>query len=218
MTTAAQPEPNPGQPPAPSPYPTVQILQAAMAHRDAIRRSFESQRATLAEAIAAQRQAVTQAVANTQRSPDTPPGPAGPSPGAAVVPEADAGVAVDGQEAAGGVEPAPVPAAHDAVPAREVVVPVGSTPTEKLIVALSLLTTPGTLAAKSAAAQRAMATQQFLEALKVLIAEEVARRLPGGEAKPPAEPVPAVGAVADGTEPSVPVPEDDAPEPAVDAA
>lgn len=48
-------------------YPTVQILQAAMAHRESIRSSFESQRATLVEAIEAQRQAMTQAVNNTRR-------------------------------------------------------------------------------------------------------------------------------------------------------
>ena len=42
----------------PGPYPTVQILQAAMAHRESIRKSFESQRAALLEAIEAQRQAI----------------------------------------------------------------------------------------------------------------------------------------------------------------
>ena len=42
----------------PPPYPTVQILQAAMAQRESIRRSFESQRAALFEAIAAQRKAM----------------------------------------------------------------------------------------------------------------------------------------------------------------
>lgn len=51
---------------APSPYPTVQILQAAMAQRESIRQSFEAQRAALTEAIAGQRQAINQAVNNTR--------------------------------------------------------------------------------------------------------------------------------------------------------
>lgn len=125
----------PGNPAAPSPYPTVQILQAAMAHRDSIRRSFESQRATLAEAIAAQRQQVTQAVANAQQG-DAP----------------------------------------DSVVAG---VPIGATPLEKLVVALTLFTVPGAAATQNAAAQRAMAARQFLDALQVLIAAEVARQLAG---------------------------------------
>ena len=42
-----------------SPYPTVQILQAAMAHRESIRSNFESQREALRKAIEAQRRAAS---------------------------------------------------------------------------------------------------------------------------------------------------------------
>lgn len=139
----------------PSPYPTVQILQAAMAHRDSIRRSFESQRATLAEAIAAQRQAVTQAVVNTQRRP----------------------AVHDGDTAGVASQAAPEPFAANPegmTPAERV--PVGASLTDKLVIALSLLTTPGSVEAKNAAAGRSLAIQQFLDALKALIAEEVSRQ------------------------------------------
>ncbi len=161
------PEPNAAaQPAPPSPYPTVQILQAAMAHRDSIRRSFESQRATLAEAIAAQKQAVTQAVANTRQSAGVRENQGLSAQEVALAQEIEASMAADIQDTA--------------TDTQEFRIPHGSTPTEKLIVALSLLTTPGSVAAKSAAAQRAMATQQFLDALKVLIAEEVARQTSTG--------------------------------------
>lgn len=107
-TETSQPE-QAAAPAPPSPYPTVQILQAAMAHRDSIRRSFESQREALAKAIDAQKQAVTQAVVNTQR--------------------------------------------RDAVTeSRGLVTP-------------------------EAATQRAMGFQEFLDALKPLIAEEVSRQM-----------------------------------------
>jgi hypothetical protein len=166
MTTINQPaDPQAAQPAQPSPYPTVQILQAAMAHRDSIRRSFESQRATLAEAIAAQRQAVTQAVVNTHRSAGVQQGYVQPEPAGYAEPEPDPGLAPEVQEACVREVQAQVP------------MPVGSTPTEKLVVALSLLTTPGSVAAKNAAAHRAVATQQFVDALKVLISEEIARRI-----------------------------------------
>jgi predicted ribosomally synthesized peptide with nif11-like leader len=42
-----------------SPYPTVQILQAAMAHRESIRSNFESQREMLRKAIEEQRRAAS---------------------------------------------------------------------------------------------------------------------------------------------------------------
>jgi hypothetical protein len=147
-------------PAPPSPYPTVQILQAAMAHRDSIRRSFESQRATLAEAIAAQKQAVTQAVANTQRP--------------AEVREGEA--AFSAQIASGALAANP----HGVATADPM--PVGANLTEKLVIALSLLTTPGSVEAKNAAARRTMAIQQFLDALRALIAEEVLHQVsPNGE-------------------------------------
>lgn len=146
-TAAGQPAQVAPQPSA-SPYPTVQILHAAMAHRDSIRRSFESQRAALAEAIAAQKQAVTQAVVNAQRPPGLHEGQASP-----------AGMHPDRLDAAGGE------------------VAGGRDPTEKLVIALSLLTVPNSMATKNAAAQRAMAFQQFLGALKMLIADEVSLAL-----------------------------------------
>jgi hypothetical protein len=151
-TAAGQPAQVAPQPSA-SPYPTVQILHAAMAHRDSIRRSFESQRAALAEAIAAQKQAVTQAVVNAQRLPGVHEGPASP---AGMAP---ARLDAQGGEVAGGRTPR------------------GADPTEKLVIALSLLTVPNSMATQNAAAQRAMAFQQFLGALKMLIADEVSLAL-----------------------------------------
>lgn len=140
----------------PSPYPTVQILQAAMAHRESIRHSFESQRATLAEAIAAQRQAMIQAVDDTrqnsasldtfiQKAQETHPEPGAGAPVDDPAPQTD-----------GAMAPA--------------------TPTEKLVAALNMLITPGTVAAKTAAAQHAVATQQFLDSIKDMITEEVSRQ------------------------------------------
>lgn len=129
-------------PARPGPYPTVQILQAAMSHRDSIRQSFESQRAALAEAIAAQKQAVTQAVVNAQRRTEAREG-------------AVAGAAI---------------ATPDGVP-------VGGNALEKLAIALSLLAVPDTPENQNAVTQKAVAIQQLLDALKGLIAEEVARQL-----------------------------------------
>lgn len=43
-----------------SPYPTVQILQAAMAHRESIRRNFDSQRDALRKALEAQKRAASE--------------------------------------------------------------------------------------------------------------------------------------------------------------
>lgn len=146
-----------------SPYPTVQILQAAMQHRESIRRSFESQRATLAEAIAAQREAVTQAVANTRQSTDT------LDTFLQTVKEA---IPVAVPEP--GVTPKP---AEPVIQTDAAAVVVASTPTEKLVAALNMLMTPGTTAAKTAAAQHAVATQQFLDAIKAMIAEEVSRQV-----------------------------------------
>jgi hypothetical protein len=127
-------------PARPGPYPTVQILQAAMSHRDSIRQSFESQRAALAEAIAAQKQAVTQAVVNAQRREE-------------VRESAAIGSTVrDG-------------------------VPVGGNALEKLAIAMSLLAVPDTPENQNTVVQKAMAVQQLLDALKAMIAEEVARQL-----------------------------------------
>ncbi|MCK9636487.1 MAG: hypothetical protein M0R41_09435 [Methylobacter tundripaludum] len=154
-----------------SPYPTVQILQAAMQHRESIRRSFESQRATLAEAIAAQREAVTQAVANTRQSTDT------LDTFLQTVKEA---IPVAIPEPGVTSKPAdPVTQADAAV--------VASTPTEKLVAALSMLTASGSTAVKTAAAQHAVATQQFLDAIKDMITEEVSRRLDQKTAAPGAD-------------------------------
>lgn len=126
----------------PGPYPTVQILQAAMSHRDSIRQSFESQRAALAEAIAAQKQAVTQAVVNAQRREEA----------------RESATVGSAQAAADGV-------------------PVGGSSLEKLAIALSLLAVPDTPENQNAVTQKAVAIQQLHDALKALIAEEVARQL-----------------------------------------
>lgn len=125
-----------------------------MAHRDSIRRSFESQRATLAEAIAAQKRAVAQAVANTQQRAD--------------IREGDA--ASSAQTVSSALTANPDGAATVGP------MPVGANLTEKLVIALSLLTAPGSVEAKHAAAHRTMAIQQFLDALRALIAEEVSRQ------------------------------------------
>lgn len=173
--TPNEPPPRAAEPA--SPYPTVQILQAAMQHRESIRRSFESQRATLAEAIAAQREAVTQAVANTRQNTTT----------------------LDTflqsvQEAV----PASIPEPGFTVKPNEPVTQadgglVTSTPTEKLVAALNMLTTPGTTAAKTAAAQHAVATQQFLDAIKGMIAEEVSRQVGQKPATPDTDAIPDTG-------------------------
>jgi len=147
-------------PPRAAPYPTVEILQAAMAHRESIQSSFEAQRDTLIKAIAAQRQAVNQAVANTRKNP-APQDIALPSK-VEVVPEANSEAAVIQSDSH-------VPQADNTLD--------NSTSTEKMVAALRMLTTPSEDAAKIAAAHHAVATQQFLDALKGAIAEEVSRLL-----------------------------------------
>jgi hypothetical protein len=147
MTTPENPpvgEAPAAAPAKPGPYPTVQILQAAMSHRDSIRQSFESQRAALAEAIAAQKQAVTQAVTNAQNR-------------------------TEAREGA---------AAGSAMPAADGV-PAGGNALEKLAIAMSLLAVPDSADTdnQNAVAQKAVAIQQLYDALKALIAEEVARQL-----------------------------------------
>lgn len=144
---------------APSPYPTVQILQAAMAHRESIRSSFESQRAALTEAIAAQRQAVNQAVANTRQSSGSRSGTVQLGEGASNQLQTEAGIGIK--------DPGAVfPVGMDSMP-----------PGEKLLTALTLLTAPEAASAKISVAQRAMITREFFEALKLVIADEVAGQI-----------------------------------------
>lgn len=173
MTDIPNETDTPNEPPAKaaepaSPYPTVQILQAAMQHRESIRRSFESQRATLAEAIAAQREAVTQAVANTRQSTDT----------------LDTFLQTVKEAIPAAVPESGSTVKSDASVPQAAVTLVTSTPTEKLVAALNMLTTSGSTAAKTAAAQHAVATQQFLDAIKGMITEEVSRQL-GQKPTPP---------------------------------
>jgi hypothetical protein len=182
MSGSDMSESNPAAGGGASPYPTVQILQAAMAHRESIRRSFESQRAALVEAIAAQRHAVHQAVSNAQRCGGF----------AQPVCEAAAEQEREPEYAAPAAVQATPQAAAQADPVQAAGGPVATTPTEKLVLALNWLTTPGSSAARIASAQRALATQQFLDALKVMIAEEVASHLPqnpsSGSTAAPREP------------------------------